>query len=368
MKWYFRCAITAFVLLPTVTISAQSESPVELHEDLRGVILTMNGKDLTQLDLRESDLAKTTFDSFTPWPTSDLMPNGFDPEALIERGKNPGLGVRQLHKDGMTGKGVHVAMIDQPLLENHIEYRDQLASYTTIQTGDAGPQMHGPAVASILAGKTCGVAPEAILHYWAIPMWKRDYQYYCEALEQILEYNKEKSSSEQIRIVSVSKGFDVNDQNLDQWETLLDEAKENGVYVVHCSRNMFGVNCPIDKDPDVSEHFQLCEFYSKPTYNETGKLFAPIDNRTTANPKGEEAYTFWSKAGLSWGAPYIAGVAALGLQIDPKLTESEIEQLLYESGSDFQNGKLINPAGFIHAVKELKATKQIQKLNRPNSG
>lgn len=227
--------------LPDATVS---RAPVGLHEDLRQIILRRKGKDLTRLDLSTVDLTKTTFDSFTQWPPTERLPKGFDPVKIMERGKYPGLGVKQLHNQGITGKGVHVAIIDQPLIPDHIEYQDRLSSYIKIQTGKAGPQMHGPAVASLLVGKTCGVAPAAYLHYWAEPSWKRDYQYRCAALEQIIEYNKEKTPSERIRVVSVSKGFSRDEPNLDRWKDLLDEAKRNGIYVIHCSKNMFGVRCP----------------------------------------------------------------------------------------------------------------------------
>ena len=348
-----RYMVFSIFMLLLFCMSIFSAPPVEPYEDLRGAVLRRAGKDLSKLDLRNIDLTKTTFDSFTPWPPADRLPSGFKPKELMEWGTYPGLGIRNLHEQGITGRGVHVAIIDQPLLRNHIEYRDQLTSYSEIQTDNAGAQMHGPAVASILVGRTCGVAPEAILHYWAEPSWKQDYRYRCEALEQIIAYNNGKPRSLQIRIVSVSKGFSPLEPNLDRWKSLLEKAKQNGIYVIHCSKNMFGVGCPAYKDQDVFENYQLCAFYTRPVFGQSGMLFAPIDNRTMASEQGEEAYTFWSKGGLSWGAPYIAGVAALGLQANPALTVEKIEHLLYDSGWDFQKGKLINPAGFVHEARKL---------------
>jgi len=323
---------------------------VDLHEDIRESTLRRNDKDLSKLDLRNVDLTKTTFDTFTPWPPPDQMPIGFDPNALMEWGKYPGLGLRYLHKQGITGKGVHVAIIDQPLLTSHLEYKDQLASYLEIGISKSKPALHG-AVASILAGKTCGVAPEVNLHYWAQPSWKQDYQYRCDALRQILNYNKGKPSYIQIRTVSVSKGFSKNELNLEQWKALLAEAKQKGIYVSHCSRNMLGVGCPAYQDLDDPNNYQLWTKYPNPTYNEPGSLFAPVDNLTTSSHLHDEAYIFWSSGGISWAAPYIAGVVALGLQINPDLSESQIERLLYETGYPYQKGKLINPIGFIEEIQ-----------------
>ena len=332
---------------------ANPEQTVDLHEDLRGLVLEMKGKDLTQLDLSSIDLTKTTFDSFTQWPASERLPEGFDPGKVMEWGKYPGLGVKQLHDQGITGVGVHVAIIDQPLLLDHVEYRDQLASYIEIQTEDAGPSMHGPAVASLLVGKTCGVAPGAILHFWAQPSWKGDYKYRCIALEQIIQYNKGKERTEQIRVVSVSKGIGSEEPNVDRWKALLEKARQSGIYLIHCG-NMSGAGCPVFMNSDEPGNYKLCELLDAVDFvSDEPSLYAPIDNRTTASSQEKDAYIFWSQGGFSWGAPYIAGVAALGVQANPDLTAEQIDQLLYESGWDFQKGKLINPVGFVHAVRNI---------------
>lgn len=104
----------------------------------------------------------------------------------MEEGKNPGLGIRELHEQGITGKGVRVAIIDQKLLTDHEEYRDKLVSYT--EYGSAGkepPSMHGPAVASLLVGEHCGVAPGVELVYAATPSGK-PFLEFTKALNEIL--------------------------------------------------------------------------------------------------------------------------------------------------------------------------------------
>ena len=58
--------------------------------------------------------------------------SGFNPDSIMEIGKNPGLNVRKLHKAGITGKGVGIAIIDQNLLVDHCEYKDQLRMYEEI--------------------------------------------------------------------------------------------------------------------------------------------------------------------------------------------------------------------------------------------
>lgn len=319
-----------------------------------GSLWGYSGVDLSRLDLsRKGEILKVMpFDSFTVWPQRDLLPPDFDPKKVMEWGKDPGLRIKQLHERGITGQGVHVAIIDQPLLVDHIEYKDQLAGYTDIDTGRSGPTMHGAGVASLLVGKTCGTAPGAILHFWAQPSWKGDYQYRCRALEQIIQYNRDKKKSEQIRIVSVSKGFSLREPNLDQWKALLAKAEQAGIYVIHCGKMGFGAGCRFLKDSNDPANYQLCAFYSGGSvYRESGTLFTPIDHRTTASEKAKDAYTVWTGGGLSWGVPYIAGVVACGLQVNPDLPADQIDKLLYDSGWDFQRGKLINPLGFVDAAR-----------------
>ena len=49
--------------------------------------------------------------------------------ALLEECKDPGLGVRSLQARGITGRGVNVAILDQPLLTDHPEFADRIAAY-----------------------------------------------------------------------------------------------------------------------------------------------------------------------------------------------------------------------------------------------
>ena len=50
----------------------------------------------------------------------------------MELGKDPGLGVRQLQAQGITGSGVGIAIIDQPMLVDHQEYASRLKLYEEI--------------------------------------------------------------------------------------------------------------------------------------------------------------------------------------------------------------------------------------------
>lgn len=67
-------------------------------------------EDLSLLDLSavSGGMSSIVFDTFTTWP--DKLPKDFDPKAIMETGKDPGLGIRSLHKKGIAGKGVNIAI------------------------------------------------------------------------------------------------------------------------------------------------------------------------------------------------------------------------------------------------------------------
>ncbi len=156
------------------------------------------GYDIRSTDLEDCDLTKeydklllVTYDSKTTWP--DILPESFDPGDIMEQYKNPGLNIRSLHEEGITGKGVGIAIIDQPLLVDHAEYKAQLKYYSerdTVKTQEAA--MHGAGVASIAVGKSVGVAPEADLYYIADDFFriKDDYSLLAESINKLLDINK----------------------------------------------------------------------------------------------------------------------------------------------------------------------------------
>ncbi|MEG2939947.1 MAG: peptidase S8, partial [Oscillospiraceae bacterium] len=133
-----------------------------------------------------------SFNTDTRW--SDKLPVGFDPAELLEFNKNPGLGIRALHEEGITGAGVGIAIIDQALLLDHEQYKEHLMFYERIHCSDDTSQMHGPAVASIAVGKDIGVAPGAKLYYiaetgghWTDEEFEDDYSVIADCILRILE-------------------------------------------------------------------------------------------------------------------------------------------------------------------------------------
>lgn len=83
--------------------------------------------------------------SFSHKTSFDSMPAGYDPAALLEWGKYPGLNIDILHKHGFTGKGAVIAYVDQPV-SGHEQYNTEKLHCTN--NSNEHSSMHGPAVLS----------------------------------------------------------------------------------------------------------------------------------------------------------------------------------------------------------------------------
>jgi serine protease AprX len=78
--------------------------------------------------------------------------------------------------------------------------------------------------------------------------------------------------------------------------------------------------------------------------------------RTTAEEysKGNCSYQFSGIGGLSWAAPYLVGVLALGWQIRSDLSADEMVRLIHASAYKPSCGaRIIQPRAFIDSVKAL---------------
>jgi subtilisin family serine protease len=284
------------------------------------------------------------FDTLTRWPAKDKLPEGFDPAGILAAGRNPGLGLRALHARGVDGRGVDIAIIDQPLVVDHTELGDRLHLVVELDVVGVPPQMHGPAVSSLAVGRSCGVAPGARLYYVAMPMWKsrNGNQYYLQALERLLELNRTKAAH--IRAVSISYGGFTSAPQAEAWATLLARAEREGVLVITCdekaSRLDYGLLRPLpggDREKP--------EGHVQGTVK--GELLVPGDGRTYASPLGREVYSYAPQGGLSWGAPWLVGLAALGFQANPSLSPAQVRAYLVQSAVQLPYGHVADPAAFL---------------------
>lgn len=306
---------------------------------------------LRKCDLREEIelLGAISFDNLTEWPTREKLPPGFNPDSLIENGKTPGLGVQKLHQQGITGKGVGIAIIDQPLLLGHKEYTSRLVRYDATGLADFPPQMHGSPIASIAVGQNIGVAPEAELSYFAVRMWEKNNHHYVRALNKIFDINAELPEDERIRIVSISSGMFSSYPGFDEWNQALQKAEQLGILVVTCDPQFldYGILKLVEgKNPDDPRSYVAGKYV-----DEDDQIRIPAGNKTIASHRGTDVYTYDREGGMSWAAPYIAGLAALAFQVNKDLEPKRITEHLVNSATNTQAGPIVNPTEFIERVK-----------------
>ena len=309
-----------------------------------------------------ADLAALRYESYMVFEGSEELT-----EELIEAGKNPGLGVRSLHEQGITGQGVNVAIIDQNLLLDHPEYAGNVAAY--YDSGCEQPEdwgsSHAPAVLSLLAGQTVGTAPGAKVWFAAAPSWEADAAYDADCLNWIIEQNRALPEGEKIRVVSVSGAFD-GWENAGQWTEAVAAAEAEGILVLDASENNEEgpVIGPAFGDPDDPEDVTKYRCgYPHADTDYSGErcartVFAPCSYRTTAQEyaAGIYIYTYWAEAGVSWSIPYAAGVLALGWQVNPELDAQTMMDLLLQSAYVNEEGcHIIDPPAFIELVRATAA-------------
>ncbi|MDR7856776.1 S8/S53 family peptidase [Tissierella sp.] len=335
----------------------------------------LRSSDLTNLDLGENfeDLIYADFDSKTKW--SDNLPDGFNHELIMELGKNPGLGLRELHEKGITGKGISIAIIDQALLVDHVEYKEQLKLYEEIHYINEtrsinGPiaSMHGPAVASIAVGKTVGVAPEANLYFIAethgVYNEKREFEWdltwVAKSIDRIVEINNIIPEGEKIRVISISLGIGEKMNGYAKVLESIEKAKQEGIYTIYVGSDpLRGLGRNPLKNPDDSASYLKGEFWKIYEYN-NDDLLVPMDSRCTAGPSGNNDYAFYRQGGMSWAVPYVAGLYALACQINPSITPEVFWEIALDTGEiiSLSNGdtlgNIVNPARLIEKIEKLK--------------
>jgi len=376
----------------------KQETVISRFEDFRGKDLSEENFSNVSIDV----LQTIEFDTETIWPEKEKLPKNFNPEKLLEESKNPGLGIKELHEQGITGQGVVVAIIDQKLDINHPEYKNSIIGYTEYDGAEKEEiSMHGPAVASLLVGKDCGVAPGAKLVYKAAPAG-RSFLSEAQALTDIIEGNKNVPQNEKVMVVSCSIGYMLENPELglDEWVNALEKAKEAGIFVVDVGGNQIDISFNGGGSPENKNDFEsylswlredegneeLNKIISEGNIDEILKklreekkdelinisdidlrnkieahlderkkeIVVPSDYRTMASSWNKEGqYMYNGRGGISWSVPYLAGLFALILQVNPNIKREEIAEIINKSAIVNEKGlRIANPKGIIYLVKE----------------
>lgn len=329
--------------------------------DLRGV-------DLSGLSLTDLDLDVFMFDSQTLWPKH--MPKGIDISTIKEYGVLPGLSIDELHKKGITGKGINVGIIDGRLLVDHQEFAQNIALYEEIGEMQGPAHYHGTPITSILCGDQAGVAPDVTVYYVAYidstTPPEEMLPNLAKAITRMVEINRSLPQEQKMQVVSISSGWNPEGEDAKAINQALDLAREEGLFVITAllyqtdEMHFEGVFRNPMSDPNRVESFILEDYRD---IHDPAKeiLMFPRDARWLASPTGTDERVMYSKGAWSMVIPYISGLYALACQVNPDMTPELFWQSGIATGYDFDSVaqydgyhgktvKLINPVGLIESL------------------
>ena len=93
-------------------------------------------------------------------------------------------------------------------------------------------------------------------------------------------------------------------------------------------------------------------------------VVVPTDFRVIASPTGKNDYVHYAQGGLSWAVPYVAGLYALGVQVQPQLTKEIFMKAAHDT-SIVRNCELqgvpfslplVNPAALMDRLQALNTS------------
>ena len=342
----------------------------------------LSGIDLSAVDLRDkaSILLNSDFDSLTLWPKK--LPKSFIPSKIFEMGKNPGFGVKALHKNNINGKGVSIAIIDQRIFTGHSDYKERLKLYEEIHYSRLHNLLnrggHGEAMVSIAAGNVSGVAPESDIYYiaadpgtmsvFATSWYVYDFKWLAKAVRRILRVNKILPQGEKIKVIAFSFAWpDGEVKGYDDLLKALSEAAKEGIFIASpMALKLYGYRiAALDracfKEPELLASYYPSKWFD---YFSSAKdiktIYAPSNSRTAASFNGKDNYQFFARGKYSFALSYMAGVYALAYQADNSMTPEKFFLSAYETAETLivkrkdkkYKVKVINPKKLIKKIKK----------------
>lgn len=318
--------------------------------------------DLSKLD--EEHLSKLTFNSSTKWPSKDKMPKGFYPEKIIKEGKGPMLNIKELHKSGITGKGVIVAVMDSEVYNpNHIELAGRDINYTT-HLPDNERHFHGDCVLANLCGKTVGVAPNVKVIYYPIKM-KGSPEANKEQIERLESILYRLKSGEKIKILSRSGPlfydnfeYDEKEKDKSRINFLINEIESYGCKVLNARE--FGKNFHCGHyfycdDKQSIDNIKMASWLKEENAEQFKQhMLFVCGGKCVPEWNSIDGYQYNQDDCFSWSIPQATGLYALCLQVNPNLTFDKFVNLC-ELTCDFNivEFKIVNPVKVVEKSKEL---------------
>lgn len=278
-------------------------------------------------------------------------------------------GIHQAHKNGITGEGVLVGILDTGCDADHIQFRQkeiefryvppysEADSLRSVRGFDVGG--HGTHVCGIIAGQHIGVAPDADLMVASViesDTYRTSLSRISIALDWILsQFGSHKNRNKPI-IVNMSLGFVPEYIPKEDRATLTIGIRElistlvedfNVLPIVAIGNDGPGNICAPGYFPETLS-VGAVDFDSEPAWFSGGGL-SPIGEEIQPNIAGYGVNIFSSlerdknnrslykdMSGTSMATPYVAGIAALYASADTKLQGEALRRHLIDTALPLQ--------------------------------
>ncbi|MDE0803737.1 MAG: S8 family serine peptidase, partial [Acidimicrobiales bacterium] len=279
------------------------------------------------------------------------MPNTTDTGVTVK----PVLGT-SLHRQGLTGRGVGIAVIDSGVTAPD-EFGERLIAGPdfTADVGTAAEAVdrtgHGTHLAGLAAGSQVGVAPDS--HVLSLKVAGEQSETDVEAVIAAIDFTVAHRHQLSIGVLLLAFGADrLPDGEHDPLAAAVSRAWSSGIVVVTSAGNT-GLEAPLSTPTHIDDvitvaaaertddGWAVCDFSTRgdasgrPDVAAPGKSLAgPIASGTSAEDAPASSIVapgFVKGSGSSQAAAVVAGAAALLLQADASLTPGEVKQILCTS-------------------------------------
>lgn len=335
--------------------SKKDEIPVGKYKNF-----DLRNKDVSGLEFSNKELEDACIDANTV--LSDSQKTVMYP--IMGNMKNPGLGIENLHKQGITGKNIINVVIDSPL-SSHAEYDKNIIKYDNSDLKDKSEKgsVHSAGVVSILAGKNLGVAPDSKIMFFAADKETKEGNdtatFYANAIKKAVDENKKLPLDKKIATIVVPNKIDEKSKNFKNYESAVKSAIDDGIFVItrdlekfYPEMKFFGADRNPEKDVnDPSSYSALTE--------NPDALLVPMTRRTVADAIGENTYRYeGNDGGAAWAQSWLAGMYSLAKQVSPGLTPEKFFKTALSTATPLQKdgkpaGKLINPEKLVEGLSPI---------------
>ncbi|RHZ68373.1 hypothetical protein Glove_295g36 [Diversispora epigaea] len=230
-----------------------------------------------------------------------------------------------------AGNNVNTFVVDSGINVKHVDFGGRAKWFATYCTGcpNIDDNGHGTSVASIIGGKTYGVAKKTALY--AVKILNKagsgDLSSAMRAFSDILKFHKNNKNKNTIVNLSLSGG---KSQALD---SAVGTLADNGIHVIvaagndykgdACAKSPSGSNRVITVGALNTNNNYLADFSN---VGSCVTLFAPGVNIPCAGPSSSK--NIISKTGTSQAAPHVAGAVALIISVNGNKSPDQMKALI----------------------------------------